>query len=128
MRFRKTLTVPMRAMALVFALSAWAQQKPFTQDQVSNLVRDRFGDESGGKLIEQRGIDFAPADDFLQSLKTAGPSEAFLKALRTGKATPQRSSKETARPGAGCCSVGGSSSEPPRRDAGERARPRLRTA
>jgi hypothetical protein len=36
--------------------------KPFTQEQVSNMVRDRFGDESGAKLIEQRGIDFAPAE------------------------------------------------------------------
>ena len=25
------------------------------------MVRDGFGDESGAKLIEQRGIDFAPA-------------------------------------------------------------------
>ena len=36
--------------------------KPFTQEQVSNMVRDGFGDESGAKLIEQRGIDFAPAE------------------------------------------------------------------
>ena len=38
--------------------------KPFTQEQVSNMVRDGFGDESGAKLIEQRGIDFAPSEDF----------------------------------------------------------------
>ncbi|HMD86252.1 MAG TPA: hypothetical protein VKO18_16285 [Terriglobia bacterium] len=42
------------------ALPARAQQKPFTQEQVSNMVRDGFGDESGAKLIERRGIDFAP--------------------------------------------------------------------
>ena len=64
MRFRKTLTFLMLATGLVFALSAWAQQKPFTQEQVSNMVRDGLGDESGAKLIEQRGIDFAPAEDF----------------------------------------------------------------
>ena len=34
---------------------------PFTQEQVVSMVRDGFGDESGAKLIEQRGIDFAPA-------------------------------------------------------------------
>jgi len=45
---------------------------PFTQEQVSNMVRDGFGDQSGAKLIEQRGIDFAPAEDFLQTLKAAG--------------------------------------------------------
>jgi len=48
--------------------------KPFTEVQVSNMVRDGFGDESGAKLIEQRGIDFAPAEDFLQTLKAAGAS------------------------------------------------------
>jgi hypothetical protein len=89
----------MLAMGLFFALSAWAQQKvvaptfrsacadlkvsattpginpakPFTQEQVGNMVRDGFGDESGAKLIEQRGIDFAPAEDFMQSLKQAQP-------------------------------------------------------
>jgi hypothetical protein len=64
------------------ALPPRAQQKPFTQEQVVSMVRDGFGDESGAKLIEQRGIDFAPAEDFYQTLKAAGASDAFLKALR----------------------------------------------
>jgi hypothetical protein len=59
-----------------------AQQKPFTQEQVSNMVRAGLGDDSGAKPIEQRGIDFAPSEDFIQTLKAAGASEAFLKALR----------------------------------------------
>jgi len=68
------------------ALPPPAQQKPFTQEQVSNMVRDGFGDESGAKLIEQRGIDFAPSEDFIQTLKAAGASEAFLNALRAAVA------------------------------------------
>ena len=67
------------------ALPLRAQQKPFTQEQVVSMVRDGFGDESGTKLIEQRGIDFAPSEDFIQTLKAAGASEAFLKPLRAGK-------------------------------------------
>jgi len=69
------------------ALPAGAQQnsRPFTQDQVQAMVRDGFGDESGAKLIEQRGIDFAPSEDLYQSLNAAGASEAFLKALRAAK-------------------------------------------
>jgi hypothetical protein len=63
------------------ALPPQAQQKPFTQEQVSNMVRAGFGDESGAKLIEQRGIDFAPSEDFYQTLKAAGASEAFLKGI-----------------------------------------------
>jgi len=96
MRFRKTLGLLMLAMGLVFALSAWAQQKPFTRDQVQGLVRDGLGDESGAKLIEQRGIDFAPAEDLLQTLKAAGASEVFLKALRAAKQPEPASAKRGA--------------------------------
>jgi hypothetical protein len=46
--------------------------KPFTQEQVISMVGDGFGGESGAKLIEQRGIDFAPSEDFYQTLKAAG--------------------------------------------------------
>jgi hypothetical protein len=68
------------------ALPLRAQQKPFTQEQVSNMVRAGLGDDSGAKLIEQHGIDFAPSEDFYQTLKAARASEAFLKALRAAVA------------------------------------------
>jgi tetratricopeptide (TPR) repeat protein len=68
--------------------------KPFTQEQVVSMVRDGFGDESGAKLIEQRGIDFAPSEDFYQSLKAAGASEVFLKALRAAKPPEPASAKK----------------------------------
>ncbi len=68
--------------------------KPFTQEQVQGLVRDGLGDESGAKLIEQRGIDFAPAEDFIRTLKAAGASEAFLNALRAAKPPAPASGKK----------------------------------
>ena len=58
------------------------------------MVRDGFGDESGAKLIEQRGIDFAPSEDFYQTLKAAGASEAFLNALRAAKPPEPASAKK----------------------------------
>ena len=58
------------------------------------MVRDGLGDESGAKLIEQRGIDFAPSEDFFQTLKAAGASEAFLKALRAAKPPEPASAKK----------------------------------
>jgi hypothetical protein len=64
------------------------------QEQVVSTVRDGFGDESGAKLIEQRGIDFAPSEDFYQTLKAAGASEAFLKALRAAKPPEPASAKK----------------------------------
>ncbi|MGA3328388.1 MAG: tetratricopeptide repeat protein [Terriglobia bacterium] len=94
MRLCRTLTFLILAMGWVLALSAWAQQKPLTQDQVQGLVRSGLADESGAKLIEARGIDFAPAEDFLQSLKAAGASEAFLTALRAAKPPETASEKK----------------------------------
>ena len=71
-----------------------AQQKPFTQEQVVSMVRAGLGDDSGAKLIEQRGIDFAPSEDFYQTLKAAGASEAFLNALRAAKPPEPASAKK----------------------------------
>jgi hypothetical protein len=84
---------PARA-ALKGGATTATSAKPFTQDQVSNMVRDGFGDESGAMLIEQRGIDFAPSEDFYQTLKAAGASEAFLKALRAAKPPEPASAKK----------------------------------
>jgi hypothetical protein len=71
--------------ALILPLPVRAQQRPLTEEQISNKVGEGMGDEWGAKLIEQRGIDFAPTEDIIQSLKTAGASEAFLKAPRAAK-------------------------------------------
>jgi len=101
MRFPKTLTFFMLATALAFPLPAWAQQKPFTQEQVGNMVRAGLGDDSGAKLIEQRGIDFAPAEDFMQSLKAVGASEAFLKALRAAMPYTEEQVSNMVRAGLG---------------------------
>ena len=62
--------------------------KPFTQEQVSNMVRDGFGNESGAKLIEQRGIDFAPSEDFFQTLKAAGALDCGSSSYRFSSSPP----------------------------------------
>ncbi len=85
---------PYVAGAAVQAPPAASPAKPFTQEQVSNMVRDGFGVESSAKLIEQRGIDFAPSEDFYQTLKAAGASEAFLNALRAAKPPEPASAKK----------------------------------
>ena len=88
-------------MPMIHALPMRAQQKPFTQEQVVSMVRAGLGDDSGAKLIEQRGIDFAPSEDFIQTLKAAGASEAFLKALRAAKPPEPASGKR----GASSCAL-----------------------
>jgi hypothetical protein len=76
------------------------------------MVRDGFGDESGAKLIEQHGIDFAPAEDFCQTLKAAGASEAFLAALRAAR-PPEPVGRKAVESSAGFRLAGGPSAEPP---------------
>ena len=94
MRRRPAVTILMLIIAAILTLPLQAQQTPFTKEQVSNMVRAGLGDDSGAKLIEQRGIDFAPAEDFLQILKAAGASEAFLRALRAAKPPEPASEKK----------------------------------
>ena len=91
---RKAVAILILVVPMFFPLFAKAQQKPFTQDQVTKMVQAGLGDDSGSKLIEQRGIDFAPSEDFLQTLKTAGASEAFLSALRAAKPPEPASAKK----------------------------------
>ena len=77
MRFLKRLVFLIPVTGLIFALSAWVQQTPLTQAQVQSLLRSGLGNETGAKAIEQHGIDFAPAEDFIQSLKDAGASVRY---------------------------------------------------
>jgi tetratricopeptide (TPR) repeat protein len=94
MRPRPSVIMLILIIAAIFALPARGQQKPFNQDQVQGMVRSGLGDDSGAKLIEQRGIDFAPTEDFLQGLKAARASEALLKALRPAKPPEPTSAKK----------------------------------
>ena len=77
MTHRATAAILILITNLSQALSARGQQKPvapakpFTQGQVQAMVPDGFGDDSDAKLIEQRGIDFAPSEDFCQTFKAA---------------------------------------------------------
>src|SRR5271157_6422357 len=91
---RAVVTILMLIIPMILTLPMRAQQRPFTREQVSNMVRAGLGDDSGAKLIEQRGIDFAPSEDFYQSLKGAGATEAFLNALRAAKPPEPASAKK----------------------------------
>ena len=92
MNFKRIPATLVLTLALSLALSARPQQSPLTEEQVINLVKHQFGDTTGARSIEQRGIDFAPTPDFLQSLKDAGASDVFIQALQKAK-SPSRSGK-----------------------------------
>ena len=101
MKFRNALTVVLLVMGFAFALPAGAQEKPFTEQQVLDMVRAGLGNDSGTKLIVQRGIDFTPTQDLLKRLKSAGAKDAFLKALRANKPLSQEQVSDMVRAGVG---------------------------
>lgn len=59
-----------------------AQPKPLSKEQVVALVRNGLGDDSGAKMVKERGLDFAPAQDFVESLRIVGAHEAFIQAVQ----------------------------------------------
>ncbi len=83
---------------LVIGMVSAAQQrpsKPLSKDQVAAMVRDGLADESGARLVKDRGLDFAPAQDFLDNLRKEGADDAFIKAVLeaphpTGAPQPNR--------------------------------------
>jgi formylglycine-generating enzyme required for sulfatase activity len=61
---------------------------PLGKDQVLDLVK--FGLASGelAKRIKERGIDFEPTEDYLETLRKAGAQEAVIQALREARPQP----------------------------------------
>jgi len=82
MAIRALTAVLVLITAAIGALPDQVPQKPYTRDKVQAVVRDGLGDETGAKALAQRGIDFTPTDESIQTLKTTGAGEAFLAALR----------------------------------------------
>jgi hypothetical protein len=92
MRRRPLVTILMLIIAVILTLPMQAQQKavapgfspakPFTEEQVSNVVRSGLGDDSGAKLIEQRGIDFAPVGSL--SMGVGARTEVIVRMRRGG--------------------------------------------
>jgi len=125
MGIRKTLVLVILVLGLISALPLRAQEKPFTQDQISNMVRDGFGDDSGAKLIEQRGMDFTPGQDFLQKAQGSGGKRRFSERnarvqAATG-ASPGKPLNEVQ-----CWPCWQAASRLPRGNAGDNARHQLR--
>ncbi len=57
------------------------QPKPLNKEQVVALVHNGLADESGARLVKDHGLDFAPAQDFVDSLRSAGANDAFINAV-----------------------------------------------
>ena len=69
---------------------------PLTREQVLKLVAAHLSSQRAVALVEQRGIDFVPDADYLETLHVAGADESLLAALRAqGKAIAAQVEIET---------------------------------
>ena len=96
-RFRRVTTAFILAIAFSLGLAARPQEKPLTREQVINLVKHQFGDATGARSIQRRGIDFDPTPDFIESLKDAGASGVFIAALQKARHPGHAASKTLTR-------------------------------
>ena len=70
---------------LIRALRA-CRPRPLTRDQVLELVAGHIPGQRATNLVRQRGIDFSPDEEYLQTLRVAGAEDALLDALRVAGA------------------------------------------
>jgi sulfatase modifying factor 1 len=61
---------------------------PLTKDQVMDLVKFGMNSRDLAKKIQERGIGFEPADDYLQALRNAGAQEDVIQALHAARPRP----------------------------------------
>jgi Flp pilus assembly protein TadD len=85
MRFRKTLTFLI--LTLASALTAGAQQEPLDQVRVFALLAGGVESHRVTMLVQQRGIDFEPTDDYFQEVRLAGGEDELISALKGAKVT-----------------------------------------
>jgi formylglycine-generating enzyme required for sulfatase activity len=67
---------------LIKALRAF-KPRPLTKEQVLQLVVGGVASQRAAALVKQRGIDFMPDEEYLETMRVAGAEEVLLAALRT---------------------------------------------
>ena len=60
-------------------------RRPLSKDEVIELVKAGVTSRRIANLVDDRGIDFAPTDDFLDVLRAAGGDEALVESMRSAK-------------------------------------------
>ena len=66
---------------------ARSAKKPMNQVQVFALLAGGVPSHRVTMLVEERGIDFEPTDDYLQEVRLAGGEDELISALKSAKVT-----------------------------------------
>jgi formylglycine-generating enzyme required for sulfatase activity len=67
---------------------ASSEQKPWTKEQIRDLVEAGMDSAQLAKKIEQAGIDFEPSEDYLEGLRKEGAQEVVIQTLRNASPKP----------------------------------------
>ncbi len=67
------------------APTAGPAQKPLTKGQILELLRGYVQSSRVATLVEERGIDFEPADDYFKEVRAVGGEEVLIEALRKAR-------------------------------------------
>jgi hypothetical protein len=62
-------------------------RKPINQVQVFALLVGQVPSRRVTMLVQERGIDFEPTDDYLQEVRLAGGEDELISALQSAKVT-----------------------------------------
>ncbi len=62
-------------------------KKPINQVQVFALLAGQVPSHRVTMLVQERGIDFEPTDDYLQEVRLAGGEDELISALKSAKVT-----------------------------------------
>jgi hypothetical protein len=65
-------------------------KKPISQVQVFALLVGQVPSHRVTMLVQERGIDFEPSDDYLQEVRLAGGEDELISALKSAKVTKSR--------------------------------------
>jgi TonB family protein len=74
--------------SLLDTLRADAPSSPLTKEQVYDLVVGGVDNGRIVKAVEERGIDFQPTDDYLESLESHGANGLLVDTLRASRPSP----------------------------------------
>jgi formylglycine-generating enzyme required for sulfatase activity len=75
---------------MLLALSVLSAQthKPWTKEQIKDLVDAGMDSAELAKKVDESGIDFQPTDDYLDALRKAGAQDVLIQALRNAGPKP----------------------------------------
>ncbi|MBI4166627.1 MAG: WD40 repeat domain-containing protein, partial [Acidobacteria bacterium] len=63
--------------------------KPLAKDQVLNLLSSGVSNDRVAALVNKRGLNFKPTDEYLDTLRIAGASDGVVDAVRAARRPPE---------------------------------------